>query len=217
MSDERHIADTATHEAVKAGVGFGALGLATLAALFRRRVVAWWNRGKVRDEQMMESFNGLSDALTKLTDRLGSIEKTIAIQFTSLSAGLSDVSDNFTISEANLRMVMNGSPLAMWECDAQGHCKWANNALAALFDLTIGDITASGGKGWLKRVIPGHQQRVWQEFQSAIAADTPYVSSYAINPGGKLINVVARGEILRSKDGRILTVRGTVEPVAVAA
>lgn len=217
MSDERQLTDTATHEAVKAGVGFGALALGTLAALFRKRFMAWWNRGKVRDEHMLSSFNGLSAALTKLTDRLGSIEKTIAVQFNALATGLSEVSDNFCISEANLRMVMNGSPLAMWECDASGHCKWANNSLAALFDLTIAEITASGGKGWLRRVIPGHQQRVWQEFQSAIAADTPYVSSYAINVGNKLINVVARGEILRSKDGRILTVRGTVEPVGAVA
>lgn len=197
MSDENHLAHTATDEAVRTGVGIGLGALVAAGVAMRKRIAAWWRRPT------------LADALTKLSGVVEKLDGTMK----SVITGLRDISDGLAVAEANVGLMLDASTAAVWFTNAQGECVRVNRALCDLFELTPEQALGEHGRGWLRAVVPEHRERVWREFKSAIANGIPYACHYSLQTSKGLVNVVATGEVIRSRDDRILTVRGTVEPL----
>lgn len=201
MRDESSIADTAQAEAVKASIGLGVGALLAMLAMGRRRIIAWWHKPT------------LADALTKLGTVVEGLDKTMK----QVISGLQNISDGLAVAEANVGLILDSSTVAMWWTNEHGHCIRANRALCEMFDMTEAEITNDHGMGWMRAIVPEHRERVWREFKSAISSGVPYACNYPIQTRSGLRNVVARGEVIRSRDDRILTIRGTVEPLLAAA
>lgn len=201
MGDERQIADTATQEAIKAGVGLGIGAAAAAFALCWKKIVRWWQQPT------------LADALIKLSSVVENLDGTMK----QVIVGLRDISDGLAVNESNVGLMLDASSVAMWFTNAAGECVKANRAMCEMFGLTHEQVVADHGRGWMRAVVPEHRERVWREFKSALASGVPYACHYSINTKTGLLNVIAKGEVIRSRDDRILTVRGTVEPLNATA
>lgn len=100
---------------------------------------------------------------------------------------------------------------AVWECDPEGHCRWASPALCQMFGMAQQDMT---GFGWLE-VIASQDERakVGREWLEAVERRIPYAAQYTIHnrhTGEKCV-VESRGWPCTDGDGRPIWYYGTCE------
>ena len=185
-----------------AGIGATAISLAPMCV---KRFREWINAPSER-KMLAAAVENVALGLKEITS---AVKEMTQVQ--------RDIADELSINEANVAMMLDASRTAIWFTNAEGECTRANKALCDLFGLSHEDMIGNQGRGWMRAVIPEHRDRVFREFKTALSTDVPYACHYAITKNGKLINVVANGEVIRARDGRVLAVRGTVEPLPIAA
>lgn len=100
----------------------------------------------------------------------------------------------------------------VYECDAQGNCTWANNALCEMFGLTPAEMM---GTGWLLGIKASERKRVSDEWMDSVKEDIPYETTYtAVNHKNKEEIYVRTSAVThKSMNGKILGFYGTVTRV----
>lgn len=173
----------------------------------RTWLITWW---RTPSERKM-----LAEAVQKLTTGLDVLTHTIEKRLGDLSDGLGRNADAIELADANIKIMMDSSPVGMWWCDPEGKCYRVNEALCQLFGLRPEEMTGAEGLGWMQVIIPEHRQRVYREFEASRKTGVPYECEYTIEPptNRKWINVTARGEIIKGRGGKPLAIRGSVRPI----
>jgi PAS domain S-box-containing protein len=105
-------------------------------------------------------------------------------------------------------------PTPMWESDERGQCIRINSALSKLVNRSLEDMT---GAGWENIIDKPDRQRVWVEWQDAIAKSRTFELSYVVTSrGGLKYNVDASATPITNEAGRVVSYIGRytkVEPV----
>jgi PAS domain S-box-containing protein len=100
---------------------------------------------------------------------------------------------------------------AVWECDPEGHCRWASPSLCHMFGIAQQDMI---GFGWLEAVATQDERaRVGKEWVDAVEKRIPYSAQYTIHnrmTGEKCV-VESRGWPCVDTDGNPIWYYGTCE------
>jgi PAS domain S-box-containing protein len=210
MSDESHLGDDATREAVKLGVGALFLALAAWVGLARKSISAWWHRSTIAIETLTQETKRQTDQITHIA---AAMDRAVVL---SVSADRKS-----SVSDIRTKLLMQESPVPRWECDEDGRCVEVNDALCSMFgrprDLML-------GKRWTQAIAPGFAPQVMAAFHAAYAGanDYEYVQPYAItrNNSSELVNIIASSEeVLRDEHGKVVRMWGKCRyhPVLVEA
>jgi PAS domain S-box-containing protein len=101
--------------------------------------------------------------------------------------------------------------IAVFECDSEGNCTFANPAICELFNLSREQML---GNGWLNKVgrTPEQREHIWHDWQQSIKNNIPYEAYYEIRKAsGEYITCRATAMAYRDSSGKVLFFSGTVE------
>lgn len=148
----------------------------------------------------------------KLKGVWGSITRTqTSMAIDRLTVAICELSLKTEVATAVSRIALNETKVPRWETDAHGMCVWVNEAACRLFGLSQEQML---GVRWTQAIDPGHAAKVMEAFHSAYSrTDYIYAQPYTILVHGQRIPVIARAvEVIRTPDGKVHTMFGTITP-----
>jgi PAS domain S-box-containing protein len=218
VSDENHIASAAADEAVRTGVGIGVgatlAALAAWAAIARKRIVRWWNAGKIERAETAAAMQSIAESLKTLANDFREKSKRDDQIIATIREGFRALLDGHRINARMAEMALETSPTPMWRCDANGEAAWVNAACAAYFGMPVKDML---GNGWQARVHPEHRDRLRRALERTVMHKEPYNVEYGVRTDHGWRNSYASGMPIISEDGTLLGILGTVEPIPTIA
>lgn len=214
MSDENHIAQTATDEAVRTGVGIGVgallAALAAWATLARAKIARWWNASRIERTEAAAAMQSIADSLKTLASDFHEKGKRDDQIIATIREGFRALLDGHRVNAKMAELALESSPTPMWRCDPSGEAEWVNAACAAYFGMPVKDML---GNGWQARVHPEHRDRVRRALERTVMHKEPYNVEYAVRTDHGWRNSYASGQPIVSDDGTLLGIIGTVEPI----
>lgn len=93
-----------------------------------------------------------------------------------IKALIQSQSKDFKTADLRLQKIESHAGLGIYACEADGKCKFANPALAELFEM---DRIEMEGYGWLKNVVD--KETVYDNWQFCVKAGIPYSDTYEIH------------------------------------
>ncbi len=211
MSDENHIASAASDEVTR-GIAAAALSAVIAAVIaWRKRVLAWWNAGKVERAESAAAMRSIADSLKTLANDFREKSAKDDQIITTIRDGFRALLDGHRVNAKMAELALESSPTPMWRCDAKGDAEWVNLACANYFGLPVLDML---GSGWQARIHPDHRGKVREALDRTVMYHEPYNVGYAVRSEGGWKNSFASGKPILSEDGKtLLGILGIVEPV----
>lgn len=119
------------------------------------------------------------------------------------------IEKRLVLNEGRHRAVMNEAAEAIFECGPQGECRWVNAKLQEMMG-AVGDEML--GAGWVTFLCTDDRERVYSEWQDAVAQKRDFVSSYCFTPRrGKDIKVKCKAHaLLDEKDMSLIGYLGVI-------
>lgn len=107
---------------------------------------------------------------------------SIAEQFkpnhgSSLFDKIKRIEDGLISNQQVSKLILETSILGIYQCDKDGICIWANNAILEIFGLSINEML---GNGWLISIIPEQRIKVWDYWIECNIKKIPYENQYTI-------------------------------------
>jgi len=212
MSDESHLSNDATREAVKLSVGAVFLALVTWAGIARKRIAKRWNAGKIERAESVAAMQSIADSLKTLANdfREKSAKDDQIIE--TIRDGFRALLDSHRVNARMAELALESSPTPMWRCNSHGEAEWVNLACAAYFGMPAADML---GNGWQAKIHPEHREKVRRALERTVMHKEPYNVEYAVRGEHGWKNSYASGQPIISDDGTLLGILGTVERVGV--
>lgn len=118
-------------------------------------------------------------------------------------------SKRISVQEARINSIALTSPIAMYECDINGKCIWANEAICNLFGL---DNIGMMGYGWLEAIEDENRMNTQELWDNCIKKGIPYATEYVVinQRDGKKYNCRSRAIARRDENGQIILFHGFV-------
>ena len=213
MSDESHLGNDATREAVKLSVGAVFLALATWASIARKRISNYFTRNQRKSNELMamltDAFNKSTEASEKNTKEL----KGIRLELGDIGKTHRAMNIEVRVFSTMAMIAFRESDVARWVTDKHGMCIEVNERCAELFQLTPDQMR---GRGWTQRIRTNQIEDVSEAFDRAYKSNghIHYKSTYTLDyPDGTCLTVVAeQSDIVRDGDG-IYQMSGTIIPI----
>ena len=138
----------------------------------------------------------------------------------SLSQQIEELSFLMQVEVSARRFYWSHDKEALFECDVDGRCIWANRRLCDLFGLDGQEVL---GNGWLTAIAHEDREETWENWIGAVKARVPYEAQYTLrhpqSRNEKEVNAVATCCYIDGKQARYFGVVRqimTPGPLAVA-
>lgn len=102
---------------------------------------------------------------------------------------------------------------AMWECNIQGDCVWANESLLNIFGVSHDHMV---GTGWLNALHPDDIQPVSEKWRKSIELKVPYKARYRVinQKTNEILFCQSSGRPIYDETGKILSYLGKVDKIS---
>ena len=125
---------------------------------------------------------------------------------------------DFSVQRNTARFIamLNHEIRAVFECDVEGQCTFANKALSDLFGMADDELM---GNGWLVGIDPADRERIWQVWLSCVKSHIPYEAVYSVRNQRTNVKQLVRAYSMAMKNlkGNIIGFHGVVEPITQEA
>lgn len=111
-------------------------------------------------------------------------------------------------SEERFRLLVNASPVGIFQTDTQGDCLFVNSRWLEMAGLSLGEVQ---GKGWSQALHPADRDQVFQQWYEATQAEREFSSEYRFRtPQGRVTWLQSNAVVIRDADGNPIGYLGTI-------
>ena len=213
MSDETHELLRAARE--NAGWLGVALTFCTLAFKPVRKFFVWAFGWIYRPVVVIERLTGAVDVLASRIESVDRRLESVDARLLGLETVITHAVNSAEAANVRARMAFEESPIGHFECDLNGKCVWANNALAKLFGMSRERITGADGMGWMEALHPSDIKEVYAQWMDTVEHWRPYKARYRIMRDGtsEPITVEASATVMQSATKHPICIWGRVVPL----
>lgn len=159
------------------------------------------------DEQDKKIVENLATVIARLDNQDGKLKELVHNGGGSLKDAVVSISNQISILDKKCNVLFEASGKAVYECDKNGDCIWANKNLLRIYGLDFSDMI---GKKWLAALHPDDVEKTVEHFDYCLKNKTPYRARYRIIKEGQIINVETTAIISKNAKDEVTGVVGEV-------
>ncbi|GAB4233365.1 MAG: hypothetical protein Kow0049_16750 [Stanieria sp.] len=115
-------------------------------------------------------------------------------------------------SEERFRLLVEHSPVGIFQTDSQGNCLFVNTRWLQMIGLSLSEAL---GKGWMKALHPSDRKRIFAEWNKAVRGEQEFSMEYRYKTTqGKTIWVFVSAIAIRNEEEEITGYFGTVTDIS---